>query len=130
MYPENWAFTYVQSVYDFYRDKRHYTFTELRTAAEALRVLKQYVKGYVVWDQNVRTSLIVAFTIAGLERGVVVSEGMIPLVEQAGLKPVEDLRGRFTGQNDAQIYSWAKERYWKRCSKECIIWLGGEHGTV
>jgi hypothetical protein len=130
LYPENWAFTYVQSVYDFYRDKRHYTFTELRTAAEALRTLKQYVKGYVVWDQNVRTSLIVAFTIAGLERAVVVSEGMIPLVEQAGLKPVEDLRGRFTGQNDAQIYSWAKERYWKRCSKECIIWLGGEHGTV
>ncbi|MCK7525043.1 MAG: hypothetical protein MZV64_49270 [Ignavibacteriales bacterium] len=48
--------------------------------------------------------MIVAFTVAGLER-VVVSEEMIPLVEKAGLKPVEDFRGTFTGQTDVQIYA-------------------------
>lgn len=130
LYPENWAFTYVRSVYGFYRDTRHYSFQELRSAEEALRTLRQHVKGYVVWDKNVRTSLIVAFTVAGLERAVVVSEDLIPLVEKAGLKPVEDLRGRFTGQTDAQIYQWAYDRYWDRCSREFIIWLGGEHGTI
>ena len=86
------------------RRKRHYTFAELRTPEEALRALRSEVKGYVVWDKNVRTSLIVAYTVAGLEQAVVVSEEMIPLVERAGLKKVEDLRGLFTGQNDAQIY--------------------------
>jgi hypothetical protein len=41
--------------------------------------------------------------VAGLEQAVVVSEDMIPLVEKAGLKPVDDFRGRFAGQSDAQI---------------------------
>ncbi len=130
LYPENWAFTYVQSVYDFYKQKRHYTFTELRTPEEALKALRSEVKGYVVWDKNVRTSLIVAYTAAGLEQAVVVSEEMIPMVERAGLKKVEDLRGLFTGQSDAQIYTWAYNKYWSRCSREFIVWLGGEHGTV
>ena len=130
LYPDNWAFTYVQSVYDFYKQKRHYTFTELRTPEEALKALRSEVKGYVVWDKNVRTSLIVAYTAAGLEQAVVVSEEMIPMVERAGLKKVEDLRGLFTGQSDAQIYTWAYKKYWDRCSREFIVWLGGEHGTV
>jgi len=60
----------------------------------------------------------------------IVSEAEIPLVEAAGLKPVEDLRGTFKGMNDIQIYSWAHQRYWARCSREYIIWLGGEHGTT
>ncbi len=130
LYPDNWPFTYVQSVYNFYRDTRHYSFRELRTPEQALTALKRYVNGYVVWDKKVRTSLIVAFTVAGLEKAVVVSEDMIPLMEKAGLKPVEDLRGKFTGQNDAQIYAWAYKQYWERCNKEFIIWLGGEHGKI
>jgi hypothetical protein len=129
-YPDNWPFTYVQSVYSFYRDTRHYAFRELRTPEQALSALKQYVGGYVVWDKNVRTSLIVAFTVAGLEKAVVISEDMIPLMEKAGLKQVEDFRGKFVGQNDAQIYTWAYKQYWNRCDKEYIIWLGGEHGKV
>ena len=130
LYPDNWPFTYVQSVFDFYKQKRHYTFTELRTPEEALKALRSEIKGYVVWDKNVRTSLIVAYTVAGLEQAVVVSEEMIPMVERAGLKKVEDLRGLFTGQTDAQIYTWAYKKYWDRCSREFIVWLGGEHGTV
>ncbi|MBP1647779.1 MAG: hypothetical protein H6Q30_1224 [Bacteroidetes bacterium] len=130
LYPDNWPFTYVQSVYGFYRDTRHYTFRELRTPEAALGALKKYVNGYVVWDKNVRTSLIVAFTVAGLEKAVVVGEEMIPMMEKAGLKKVEDFRGKFTGQNDAQIYAWAYKQYWDRCNKEYIIWLGGEHGRI
>jgi hypothetical protein len=59
-----------------------------------------------------------------------VSDAMIPIVEKAGLKPVADFRGKFTGQTDAQIYQWAYEQYWPRCSKEFIVWLGGEGGKV
>ncbi len=44
LYPDNWPFTYVQSVYSFYRDTRHYAFRELRTPEQALAALKQYVK--------------------------------------------------------------------------------------
>ncbi len=130
IYPPEWPFTYTESVFGFYRDKRNYTFRELTTPAQALEELKEHVKGYVVWDKNVRTSLIVAFTVAGLERAIVVTEDLIPMVEGAGLKAVEDFRGRFTGQTDAEIFSWAYERYWERCNKEFIVWLGGPHGDV
>ena len=130
LYPDNWEFTYVNSVFNFYKEKKNFTFTELRTPQAALQVLKNCVKGYVVWDKAVRTSLIVAFTVAGLEHSVVVSEDLIPMMESAGLKPVADFRGKFTGQTDAQIYQWAYGQYWARCSKDYIVWLGGEHGTV
>jgi hypothetical protein len=130
LYPDDWPFTYVNSAFEFYKTKRFFTFRELRTPAEAVRALAHYAKGYVVWDPSVRASLIVAYTVAGLDDAVVVSEELIPLVQQAGLKPVEDFRGRFTGMTPAQIYSWAYDRYWQRCSKEFIIWLGGEAGPV
>lgn len=130
IYPDNWPFTYTASVFDFYRNKRNYTFTELKTPEAALQALKSHVKGYVVWDTDVRTSLIVAFTVAGLEKAIVVSEALIPLAEKYGLKPVADFRGKFKGQSDAQIYSWAYEQYGKRCSKDFIVWLGGESGNV
>jgi len=87
LYPENWEFTYVNSVFGFYKTKRIFTFTELPLASSRPSALKQFVNSYVVWDKNVRTSLIVAYTVAGLERSVVVSEDMIPMVEAAGLKP-------------------------------------------
>lgn len=130
LYPPNWDFTYVDEVLEFYKNKRFYTFTELRTPADAVKTLARYAKGYVVWDKDVRTSLIIAYTVAGLEKAVVVSKDEIPLVEAAGLKPVEDLRGKFTGMTDAQIYTWAHAQYWDRCSREYIIWLGGEHGIT
>ena len=130
IYPPDWAFTYTQPVFDFYKNQRNYTFTRLRSPEQALKTFLDTVQGYVVWDKNVRTSLIVAFTVAGLERAVVVSEDLIPLVQKFGLKKVEDFRGKFTGWSDAKIYTWAYEQYWPRCNKELIIWMGGEYGKV
>ena len=130
VYPETWAFTYTPSVFDYYKDKRNYTFSQLKTLEQALKTFREHIKGYVVWDKSVRTSLIVAFTVAGLEKAVVVSEDLIPIVEEAGLKQVVDFRGKFTGKTDAEIYSWAYDQYWHRCSRDIIIWMGGEHGKI
>ena len=130
IYPEKWDFRYTPGVFDFLQKERCYTFQELRTPEQALTAFRDHVAGYVVWDKNVRTSLIVAFTVAGLEKAVVVSEELIPLAEKAGLKPKADFRGRFSGQSDAQIYQWAREKYWDRCSREYIVWLGGEYGDI
>ncbi len=128
IYPEGWNFTYTPHVFDYYRDRKYFTFRWLTTMEQALQTFRDSIQGYVVWDPDVRTSLIVAFTAAGLENAVVVDESLIPLVQKAGLKPVEDLRGLFTGWSDAQIFQWAYDRYWDRCSRDFIIWLGGEHG--
>ncbi|HEX9973181.1 MAG TPA: hypothetical protein VGD14_14010, partial [bacterium] len=128
--PKTWPFTYTASVFEYYQKNRNYTFQELKTSAQALDVFKDKINGYVVWDKSMRTSLIVAFTVAGLERAVVVSEELIPMVEQAGLKIVEDFRSKFSGQSEAEIYTWAYNQYWDRCNKEFIVWMGGDAGSV
>ncbi len=130
IYPEKWDFRYTPGFFDFLQNERCYSFKELRTPEQVLTAFRDHVKGFVVWDKAVRTSLIVAFTVAGLDQAAIVSEELIPLVENAGLKPVADFRGKFTGQSDFEIYNWAKAQYWDRCSKEYIVWLGGEHGNI
>ncbi len=130
VYPEKWDFLYTPTVLDYYREKRNYTFTELKTPEAALRTFRGSVKGYVVWDRAVRTSLIVAFTAAGLEKAVVVTAEQIPLAEREGLKCLADFRGKFTGMNDVAIHAWAYDEYWKRCSRDYVVWMGGESGKI
>ncbi|MBN2092323.1 hypothetical protein JW964_22070 [candidate division KSB1 bacterium] len=130
IYPKTWDYRFTPAVFDFLKNDRFFSFTQLSTAEQALNKFKDQIKGYVVWDKSVRTSLIVAYTVAGLEKAVVVSEEQLPLMEKLGIKAVEDFRGKFTGQTDVQIYTRAYEKYWPRCSKEYIVWLGGEHGNI
>lgn len=130
IYPETWDFRFTPDVKTFLESDHYYTFRELRSLKQAFTLFSDRFKGYVVWDKEVRTSLIVAFTIAGLHDAVVVSDELIPLAKAAGLQPVEDLRGRFTGMSDAEIYTWAVERYWDRCSHDMIVWMGGESGAL
>ncbi len=130
IYPKDWPVTFTPLIYNFLQDHMNFTFKQLKTPEQALQALKKYVDGYVVWDQNVRTSLIVAFTVAGLKNAVVVNENLIPLVEKAGLTKVADFRGKFTGQTDYQIYKWAYHRYWKQCNKDLVLWMGGDAGKI
>jgi len=130
VYPDSWQFNYSRRLKEWYINDRGYTFTELGSAEAALEQFRQEVKGYVVWDKEVRTSLTVAFTVAGLEDAVVVTEEQIPLVESLGLESIEDFRGTFAGMNDEEIYRWAKERYWNRCNRKYLIWLGGHAGKL
>lgn len=128
LYPDNYEFRFTPGVYEFYRRNLDYTFTPLNSIEQALKTFRDQVKGYIVWDKAARISLNVAFTIAGLERGVVVSTDQIPLVEKLGLKPLADLRGKYEGQTDLQVYQAAYAEYGPRCSKDYIVWMGGETG--
>ncbi len=130
VYPPGWDFRFTPHVLSFLKEKKGFAFGRLSTPAEALSVFRSSVRGYVVWDREVRTSLIVAFTIAGVEDAVVVSEDLVPLVNGLGIPETTDLRGTFRGMSDLQVYEWAYERYRNRTSRERIVWLGGEHGAV
>ncbi|MFZ9681821.1 MAG: GxGYxYP domain-containing protein [Cephaloticoccus sp.] len=129
-YGPKWPWQITKPVREFYERKHGIAFTPLATPADALGALARHAKGYVVWDKSVRTSLIVAFTVAGLEDAVIVSEDLIPLAEAHGLKLITDLRGEFTGMDDAQIYQIAYDRYWARCNHALVVWLGGHHGNI
>ncbi len=127
-YQPSWPWKITKPLRDFYERRHGYTFKPLSNVNEALELFSSAAKGYVVWDKTERTSLIVAFTVAGLDDVVVVSEELIPLVEQYGLKKVVDLRGDFTGMPDHEIYQIAMDRYWDRSSRDVVIWMGGAHG--
>lgn len=130
VYPEEWDYRFTRPVLEFLTDVRNYTFTTVLEPGDAIAAFADKVDGYVVWDREVRTSLIVAFTAAGLHNAVVVSERHIPLAEAAGLRCVEDLRNIYRDQSDAEIYAAARERYWSRCNKDYAVWLGGNPGPV
>ncbi|MDE3056353.1 MAG: hypothetical protein KGJ59_00150 [Bacteroidota bacterium] len=130
VYPNDWDFRFTPFMLQYLMYTHHLDFEELKSPEAALEKFKSFVKGYIVWDKSVRSSLIVAFTAAGLERAVVVSEDQIPMVEKAGLNMLEDFRGKFSGQTDAQIFQWAYDQYWNRCNKNFLVWLGGEAGNV
>ena len=129
-YPADWAFRDLKPLRGFLETRYRYTFDPLPDVPAALRALGSAARGYVVWDPEVRTSLLVAFTAAGVERAVVVTEAQIPLVEAAGLRRVADFRGTFRGMTDAQIYRIAYDRYWARTSRDFAVWIGGKHGDV
>lgn len=130
-YPKTWQWEIVHPLIGFLERRHGMQFERLGLddADGALARFARHAKGYVVWDRHVRTSLIVAFTAAGVLDAVVVSEDLIPLAEKHGLKKVEDLRGIFRGQTDHQIYRWAVEHYWERCSRDYYVVLGGHAGA-
>jgi hypothetical protein len=130
VYGPKYSFNYTGELFTYLEKQKHFSFTKLNSLDQALQIFKQHIKGYIVWDKNVRTSLIVAYTLAGLEKGIVITEDLIPLAERMGLKQLEDFRGRFSGKTDYEIFTWAYGQYWQRCAKDLIVWLGGEHGSV
>lgn len=130
-YPKTWQWEIVRPLETFL-EKRHgvkFDRLGLNDADAVLARFAKYSKGVVVWDKAVRSSLIVAFTIAGVEDLAVVSADQLPLAAKHGLKPVVDLRGRFTGQTDAQIYRWAYDQYFERCSRDYYVVMGGHAGA-
>ena len=130
IYPEKWPYGYTSSLKSYYETTYGFTFRELKSPAEALHTFLNHVKGYVVWDTSVRTTLTIAFTVAGLKHAVVVSPDLVPLVQSEGLSLVEDFRGRFEGKSDYEMYSWAFSKYWDQCSHEFLTYMGGVAGRA
>jgi GxGYxY sequence motif in domain of unknown function N-terminal/GxGYxYP putative glycoside hydrolase C-terminal domain len=130
VHPPDFQWEITAPLFSFYERKHGVKFTEVKDAEAALTLFSRHAKGYVVWDPAVPASMNVALTIAGLEDALVVTAPQISLVERHGLKPIDDLRGRYTGQTDAQIYTDAIARYWARCSRAAIMLLGGHAGAV
>jgi GxGYxYP putative glycoside hydrolase C-terminal domain/GxGYxY sequence motif in domain of unknown function N-terminal len=131
-YPADWQWEIVRPLITFLEHRHGVRFDRLAMddADAALSRFAGHARGYVVWDRKVRSSLLVAFTAAGVLDGVVVDEAHIPLAEKHRLRRLEDLRGLFEGRTDAQIYAWAFDRYWSRCSRDYYVLLGGISGAV
>ncbi|NLP11949.1 hypothetical protein GX408_16230 [bacterium] len=124
LHPENYIHPDVRAVLDYYQTRHRMKAVTCRAVDEVVAKYVQYAKGYVVWDPTKVPSLMVSFTVAGLEQALVVTEAYIPLAEKHGLKPIVDFRNQFAGQSDLEIFQWAYDTYWPRCSREYLIYLG------
>jgi len=130
IYPSDWDFRFTPDLFQYFQDELYYTFRELKSLRKAIDLFRADIKGYVLWNNQSRTSLVVAYTIAGLENALVIDESLKPMMDQMGIPCVKDLRDAFYGKTDAEIYLWAYQTYGERCSKDYIVWLGGESGEV
>ncbi len=130
VYPEGWDYRFTPEIKAYLIKNHYYTFNEIVKPEDAVKIFKDKISGYIIWDKNVRTSLIVAFTIAGIEKSIVIEESQIPYLKSLGIPEKYDLRNRLTGMNDAAIYQWAYDNFWKSCSKDKIVWMGGEAGKI
>lgn len=130
-YPTHWQWEIVRPLRDFLAKRHGVQWQRLgvNDADAALALYAKHAKGVVVWDKAIRPSLIVAFTIAGVEDLLPVTEDLLPLAARHGLQPKVDLRGKFTGKTDAQIYQWAYDQYFERCSRDYYVVMGGHAGA-
>ena len=130
VHPKDFQWEITEPLFEFYQRKHGAVFTEVKTADDALALFAKHAKGYVIWDPAVSATMNVAFTIAGLEDALIVTAAQVAQVEAQGLKQIDDLRGRYNGQTDAQIYADAYTRYWARCTHDAIMLMGGHVGAV
>lgn len=87
---------------------------------ELVAAYRDQVKGAIVYDPEVRDTINIATTLAGLEDAVVAT------AEQAktyDLKIIKDLRGQFEGQDKTQIYRWQLEQLWPQCEQRLLTGL-------
>ncbi len=128
LYGPNYEWTEVQALLNFYHEEHHVNYTMINSIPDALTKFRKHVKGYIVYDQKIRDSIVLSFTAAGILDGVVVSESQIPMMEKLGFKKLADFRNKFEGMSAAQIYRWAYDQYWNRCTHKMLVYLGGEEG--
>ncbi len=124
LYPREHVHAGSSAILDFYRRRHSLNTREVKSTEEAVTTYREYLKGYVVWDPAAKTSLMVSFTVAGLEDALVVTEAHLPLMKKLGIKPVADFRKIFRGKTDLEIFQWAYDRYWARCSRDYLVYLG------
>lgn len=127
LYPKNFTFTFTHEIMKF-MNEYHYNFQKLETIQQILDLFHKEINGYIIWDTKIRTSISVAYTLAGLKKAVVISERLIPLLKKYQIPLLHDFRDQFVGQSDLQIYQWSYYQYFNQCNKKYIIWLGGECG--
>ncbi|MCK5740377.1 hypothetical protein KAH55_14405, partial [bacterium] len=124
LYPRDYKHPGTHTVLEYYQNERDIKTQTYDSADDLVRDYAQDLKKCVVWDRNVLTTLRLAFTVAGLEDALIVSDRQLPLAKELGLEIVADFRDQFTGKTDAEIYEWAIAEYWGQCSRDYLLYLG------
>ncbi len=129
LYGSQYEYHNVAALLDFYHKDHHVDYTMIKSIPDALVKFRKYVKGYIVYDPKIRDVIVLSFTAAGIMDGVVVAPDQIPMMKKLGFKKLADFRGKFEGMDTTQIYQWAYDHYWNKCSHKMLVYLGGREGN-
>ena len=126
-YPSDWTFSYTTSVKNYIQEAKYVSLTELETSFNVLSTFASHFNSYVVWDEQVRDTLVVAFTIAGIKDAIVVTSTMVPslLKLYPHLTMADNLNKKFRTNTSIEIFSWALHTYKQETNTSMLIWMGG-----
>jgi hypothetical protein len=126
-YPKNWSFSYTSAVRDYVEKSKYVTFQTLNQPSDALKQFSSFFQKYVVWDPLVRDTLVVAYTIAGIENAIVVTDEMLPsiLKEHPTISMAANLSTIYQKNTSIEIFSWARDQYKKDTNSSMLVWMGG-----
>ena len=99
---------------------------EIAGLDDLLALARDCVSGAVIWDPAVPATLNVATTVAGVEKGVVLSPELAgQCLRRWNIPVIIDLTGRFdgslTGSRKNDAYRWAIQHYQARCSNHFLF---------
>ena len=105
---------------DYYAKEFGFRLVRLASRDDVVRRFARDLKGYAVWDPEAPDTANLAATLAGLEDCLVVAPDAAPAAKALGLKCTRDFCGQFVGKSKPQVYAWAFESLWPRCSREVV----------
>lgn len=91
---------------------------KLASPQDLIKRYRSRIKGVIITDPQLPASVNVAFTAAGVENAIVVSNAIESLMK---LPVVLDTRGKWS--TNVEAYSWAFDRYWPRLNHNLVAVL-------
>ncbi len=104
-------------ILSLYKEKYGVT-SESATIEKTLSTFKNEINGAIVYDPRDNFTVNICTTLAGLKNAVCVTEALLPLTEKAGLKTLQDLRGKW--KNKSGAYRDTFKTYYPQCSKKAL----------
>jgi len=102
----------------YYKEEHGLEHEPINSPIDAISKFASEVDGYIVYDPNFRDTINVATTMAGVKNAIVASPEHVEVLTSLGLRPMEDLRGRW--QNKLDAYRWAFKEFWPECSHKLL----------
>jgi len=103
---------------EYYREQFESKYEQLENPYAALAQFRDEINGYIIYDPEMPHSINLATIIGSLQNVLPVHPGEEFRLREVGLKPVDDLRGRWLDYFAA--YEWALENLQPKCHPKLI----------
>jgi hypothetical protein len=108
---------------EYYKKFLDFSCEEVCEKDELLKIFRQYLKGYIVYDPEVPDTANIASNFSGLYDVLIIHPERENYIKKVGIKKIEDLRGKFKGKTKAEIYGISFEKFINMCNRNSVACL-------